>query len=212
MIEGTEVQIGGERRWDKKNQTYQQRVQSGILDTSNILFVGAGAFQGLDKIIAARLGGEYQRVGFGAIFEKASKSDLVAHVTPDDLIKFGFIPELVGRFPSFANTTPLSATEIRHILTEPIDSIVKQKIAMFALSGQTLVFEDDALALIAEQASKGTTGARALRSLVEQIVLDMEFEAPTSGQTEFTVTSELVRKKLNIPEQTSAPEDDYSAA
>ena len=155
------------------------------IDTTNILFICAGAFDGLDKIIEKRIGGS--SVGFGA--QVKSKNDIVCEtentvVTPQDLVKFGLIPELVGRLPVITALKALDKDTLISIMSEPKNSIIKQYQALFQMDGITLEFEKDALEAVADKAIDRKTGARGLRSIIEDTLKDIMFEAPSDSSIE----------------------------
>ncbi|GAV31607.1 ATP-dependent Clp protease ATP-binding subunit ClpX [Coriobacteriaceae bacterium EMTCatB1] len=189
ILEGTEAAVppqGG------RKHPQQELIR---IDTTNILFILGGAFVGLEKIIADRIG--KKGVGFGADLVDARKHDtgtLLAQVLPEDLHKFGLIPEFVGRIPVMAHVEELTEDDLVRILTEPKNALVKQYQRLFALEGVELVFTDDALRAIASQAIKHGTGARGLRSILESLLLDLMYELP--GRTDVlsvTITAEAVR-------------------
>lgn len=149
------------------------------VNTKNILFVCGGAFDGIEPIIAARTNKSV--MGFDTQVDKSSdidKDNLIQHVLPEDLIKYGLIPELVGRLPILAPLHSLNAEALKSILTEPKNAIIKQYKKLFMMEGVELAFEDAALDLIVEKAIERKTGARALRSIVESILLDIMYELP----------------------------------
>lgn len=149
------------------------------VNTKNILFICGGAFDGIEPVIAARTNKSV--MGFDASVDKSSdidKDNLVQHVLPEDLIKYGLIPELVGRLPILAPLHSLDASALKNILTEPKNAIIKQYKKLFMMEGVELAFEDAALDLIVEKAIARKTGARALRSIVESILLDIMYELP----------------------------------
>jgi ATP-dependent Clp protease ATP-binding subunit ClpX len=149
------------------------------VDTTNILFICGGAFAGLERIIAQRNKGS--AMGFGADVKKndeRSVGELFKELEPEDLLKFGLIPEFVGRLPVIATLTDLDEDALVKILTEPKNALVKQYQRLFDLEGVTLTFTDDSLTAIAKRAIKRKTGARGLRSIMEDILLDTMFELP----------------------------------
>ncbi len=164
------------------------------VDTTNILFVCGGAFAGLDKIIAQR--GQGSSIGFGAdVKDKESRSigDLFTELEPEDLLKFGLIPEFVGRLPVLATLTDLDEDALVTILTEPKNALVKQYQRLFEIEETKLTFTDDALAAIAKRAIERKTGARGLRSIMEDILLDTMFDLPgMDSVTEVVVNEEAV--------------------
>jgi ATP-dependent Clp protease ATP-binding subunit ClpX len=150
------------------------------INTKNILFICGGAFDGLEKVIERRV--TQHSMGFGADIrtEKKKKTDeLFAQVEPDDLLKFGLIPEFVGRLPVAATLDALDEPALMNILTKPKNALVKQYQKLFALEGVELDFEDEALQAIVEKAMARGTGARALRSIIESVMLDIMFQLPT---------------------------------
>ena len=167
------------------------------VDTTNILFICGGAFAGLEKIIAAR--GEQSSIGFGA--EVKSKDDrkageLFAKVEPEDLLKYGLIPEFVGRLPVIATLNDLDETALVSILTEPRNALVKQYQKLFDMEGVTLIFEDEAVRAIAKLALERKTGARGLRAIMESILLDIMYNLPSYKDVEeVKITKDVVEGK-----------------
>jgi ATP-dependent Clp protease ATP-binding subunit ClpX len=165
------------------------------IDTTSILFILGGAFVGLDKIIADRVG--KRGVGFASEItehEKRAASELFAEVAPEDLTTFGLIPELIGRIPVITSTMDLTVDDLVHILTEPKNALVKQYRRLFALEQVELTFEPEALRAIAQQASERGTGARGLRSICENLLLDMMYELPERDDiAAVVVTADAVR-------------------
>jgi ATP-dependent Clp protease ATP-binding subunit ClpX len=168
------------------------------VDTKNILFICGGAFEGIDRIIAKRL--NTQVVGYGAHkkSEQIDKNNLLQYVLPDDLRKFGLIPEIVGRLPVLAYLNPLDRTALRRILIEPKNSIIKQYIKLFKMDNIKLSFTDDALDFIVDQAVNFKLGARGLRAICESIMLEAMFEMPSKKLEEFVVDKEYAQQKMNI--------------
>lgn len=148
------------------------------VDTTNILFVGLGAFDGLDKIIERRK--DAKSIGFNALakvkYQSEENEDILSDITSEDLKKFGIIPELIGRFPLVTHTRQLTEEELVRILTEPKNSIVKQYQKMMWMDNIELTFDDDALKLIAKQANQMKTGARGLRGIMDKVLADLMFE------------------------------------
>ncbi len=167
------------------------------VDTSNILFICGGAFAGLDKIIAQRFKGT--SMGFGADVkdnDERSVGDLFQELEPEDLLKFGLIPEFVGRLPVIATLTDLDADALVTILTGPKNALVKQYQRLFQMEDVQLSFTDDALKAIAARAINRKTGARGLRSILEEILLNSMFDLPgMEGVEEVVVNAEAVDKK-----------------
>ncbi len=147
-------------------------------DTTHVLFICGGAFEGLDKVITQRIGGK-RSIGFHAGEPSDSPASLLSQVTPDDLLRYGFIPEFVGRLPIVAALDPLDKQAMIRILTEPRNAIIKQYQKMLALDHVELEVTADALDAIAERALRSKTGARALRTIVEEILLDVMYEVPS---------------------------------
>ncbi len=165
-------------------------------DTTNVLFLMGGAFDGLEDIIAKRL--KDTSLGFRAAPRKIeNEEDLFQYVTHEDLLKYGFIPEFVGRVPILVSLKPLSKEDLKRILVEPKNALVKQYSKLLELDGVKLTVTDDALDEIAEIAHKKGTGARALKSIMEELLLDIMFEVPSyRGKIqECVITREVVQKK-----------------
>ena len=159
--------------------------------TTNILFICGGAFAGLDKIISAR--GKGTSVGFGAdVKENDSRGvgEVFSELEPEDLLKFGLIPEFVGRLPVIATLTDLDEESLVTILTKPKNALIKQYQLLFELENVTLTFTDEALVAIAKRAIKRKTGARGLRSILEDILLDTMFDLPSQESVEEVVVNE----------------------
>ena len=154
------------------------------VDTTNILFICGGAFVGLEKIIQRRLG--RHTMGFAAVGEvsknaAAGRDEILPHVEPEDLLNFGFIPEFIGRLPVVTTLAELTEEQLVSILTDPKNALTKQYAKLMAMEGVELEFTPDALRELAAQALKKGTGARALRSLLEKLMLDLMYEAPDGG-------------------------------
>ncbi len=163
------------------------------VDTTNILFVCGGAFSGLDKIISAR--GKGTTIGFGADVRAAddrNTGDILRDVEPEDLLKFGLIPEFVGRLPVLATLADLDQDSLIEILTKPKNALVKQYQRLFEMEDVRLTFSDDALTSIAKKAVTRKTGARGLRSIMENILLNTMFELPALDDVEEVVISREV--------------------
>ncbi len=165
------------------------------IDTTNILFICAGAFDGIDKIIEKRVGGS--SVGFGAdIKSKESRAKEIAQqeITHQDLVKFGMIPELVGRLPVITTLKALDKDTLIKVMGEPKNSIIKQYTALFAMDGVELIFDESALNCIAELAIERKTGARGLRSIIEATLNDIMFTTPSDDTIKsITVTADTVK-------------------
>jgi len=166
------------------------------INTKNILFICGGAFDGLEKNIAARIG--RQNYGFGADIKTKKKKnigDLLRKVEPEDLLKYGLIPEMIGRLHSITTLDELSDEALMNILTEPKNAIVKQYQKMFELEGLTLEFEDEALRAVVKTARKRGTGARGLRSVLENIMVDIMFRLPDMQHVkECVITKNTITK------------------
>ncbi len=164
------------------------------VDTTNILFVVGGAFAGLDKVISNR--GEGSTIGFGAKIKNIDErrvGEILHEVEPDDLLKFGLIPEFVGRLPVIATLQDLDEEALIKILTEPKNALVKQYQTLFSMEDVRLTFSDDALSAIAKRAIQRKTGARGLRSIMEDILLDTMYDLPSfEGVEEVVVNGEVV--------------------
>jgi ATP-dependent Clp protease ATP-binding subunit ClpX len=169
------------------------------VDTTNILFICGGAFVGLDTIVEQRIG--RKTMGFkGEIKARREKNmtELLSHVQPVDLIKFGMIPEFVGRLPVAATLDELDVASLIKILTEPRNALVKQYQKIFEFEGASLRFTDDALEAVASQAIERKIGARGLRMILEELMLDMMFMLPSQSEVkEVVVTRDVVLKKSN---------------
>lgn len=188
VLEGTQASVppqGG------RKHPHQELIQ---IDTTNILFICGGAFDGIEKIIGNRIG--KKALGFGA--EISAKRDmdtneLLENLVPQDLLKFGLIPEFVGRLPVFAKLDLLNRDALVRILTEPKNALVKQYQAMLGFDDVKLRFEDDAIEAIADKAIKKNTGARGLRSIMEDVLSDVMFETPTEENIEeVVITKECI--------------------
>ena len=188
LIEGSIVNIPPKGGRKHPNQDFIQ------IDTSHILFICGGAFDGLNDIIKRRLGSNV--LGFGQ--EKRSKQEeanLLHLVESDDLVSYGLIPELIGRLHVLATLNEITKEDMVRILVEPKNSLVKQYQKLFEIDGVTLTFEDEALALIAQKAIDRKTGARGLRTILEEILLDIMFELPELTGYEVIITEDVVAKK-----------------
>ena len=167
------------------------------VDTSKILFICGGAFAGLDKIVDARTN-KQGSIGFGAELkndiERIELTELFKQVEPEDLVKFGIIPELVGRLPIITPLAELDESALVQILTEPKNAIIKQYQALFKMEGVELKFTKDALSAIAQKAISRKTGARGLRSIVENLLLDTMYDLPSLNAKKVTIGKGCVEK------------------
>ena len=167
------------------------------VDTTNILFIVGGAFAGLDKIISARTSGT--SMGFGANVRSADErgtGEILREVEPEDLLKFGLIPEFIGRLPILATLGDLTESALIEILTRPKNALAKQYQRMFEMEGVKLRFQDEALHAISRKAIARRTGARGLRSIMETFLLETMFELPTlNGVQEVVITGDVVEGK-----------------
>ena len=185
LMEGTVASVPPQGGRKHPQQEFLQ------VDTTNILFICGGAFSGLERIIAQRQKGT--AIGFGADVRDESKrsvGDTLKTLEPEDLLKFGLIPEFVGRLPVIATLTDLDEDALVTILTEPKNALVKQYQRLFEIEGVTLTFKDEALRAIAKRAILRKTGARGLRSIMEDILLDTMFELPGMRNVEEVVVNE----------------------
>ncbi|MPV39075.1 ATP-dependent Clp protease ATP-binding subunit ClpX [Georgenia subflava] len=191
IIEGTQASVPPQGGRKHPHQEFLQ------IDTTNVLFIVAGAFAGLEEIISARSG--RRGIGFGAPLREAdTQVDLFGEVHPEDLHKFGLIPEFVGRLPVVATVGKLDQEALVRILTEPRNALVKQYQRMFEIDGVELEFTDDALESIADQALLRGTGARGLRAIMEEVLREVMFEVPSRDDVaRVVVTREVVLENVN---------------
>lgn len=211
IIEGTVASVPPQGGRKHPNQEMLQ------IDTTNILFILGGAFVGLDKIIEQRLASH--SIGFGSNvgqMNEEERMNLLNQTTPDDLVKFGLIPELIGRMPITVALKELTKDDLVSILTEPKNAITKQFQSSFEIDDTELVFEKEAIEEIANEAIRQKTGARGLRTIVEKMLMDIMFEIPDmQGKKKFTVTKAIVEKKIDdirkLVEITEPSENQLSA-
>lgn len=174
------------------------------IDTTNVLFIVAGAFAGLETIVGERTG--KKGIGFGApLKEKTDAQDIFRQVQPEDLRKFGLIPEFIGRLPVIATVEQLDRAALISILTEPKNALIKQYQRMFEIDGFELEFEPDAIELIADQALERETGARGLRAILEEILGPIMFELPGSNQEGLVVITADIVKNKSMPKLQPIP-------
>jgi endopeptidase Clp ATP-binding regulatory subunit (clpX) len=165
------------------------------LDTRNILFISAGAFNNIDKIIASRL--NTNAIGYKNKDKKeVDDNNFLRYIEPQDVKKFGLIPELVGRFPVLTHLNPLGKEALKRILTEPKNAIIKQYKLLFAMDDVKLEFEDEALDLFVQKAIEFDLGARGLRGLIEKVMTSLMYETPTSKKKDIIITKAFAEKQL----------------
>lgn len=196
ILEGTIANVPPQGGRKHPEQQYLQ------INTAQILFICGGTFTGLDEIIKKRLG--RQMIGFTAEQQSANETieevgELLAQVTPEDLVRVGMIPELIGRLPAITTLTPLNEETLVNILTEPNNALVKQYAKFFEMDQAKLEFTPEALTAIAKKALKRNTGARALRAVIEELMLDLMYELPEHpANTKYTITEDIVEGRASL--------------
>ena len=188
MIEGSIVGIPphGGRKHPDQDLVY--------IDTKDILFICAGAFEGIAKTIGQRY--NQQAVGYTSQTKRLTDSELLSKVSSLDLRAYGLIPEIIGRLPVVTHTNELTESDLKQILTEPKNAVIKQYQELMKMDGIDLKFEDDALDLIVKHTIGNKTGARGLRNTMEDVMAKAMFELPSSGKTEYIVNKEEVERRL----------------
>ncbi|MFZ2214785.1 MAG: AAA family ATPase, partial [Ruminococcus bromii] len=201
IVEGTVSNVPPQGGRKHPQQEYLQ------IDTKNILFICGGAFDGLEKIVEKRKGSSF--IGFESLVQSKQEldsTDWMKEVTAHDLVKYGIIPELIGRLPVITALSGLDTDALVRILTVPKNSIVQQYKKLFELDGVELLFEEEALRAIAQQAQDQHTGARGLRGIMEDILTDLMFEAPSDPTIDKIIITEGVIKNGAAPQITRKKE------
>ena len=171
------------------------------VDTRNILFICGGAFDGIERKIAQRLNTHV--VGYDSVQnqQRIDTKDLMKYIVPQDLKSFGLIPEIIGRLPVLTYLNPLDRDALRKILTEPKNSLVKQQMKLFAMDGIKLTFEEDALDFIVDKAVEYKLGARGLRSIMESIMIEAQFSAPSKDEKSLTITRQYAEQQIELKKE-----------
>ena len=196
MLEGTTANIPPQGGRKHPEQSYIQ------IDTSQIMFICGGTFVGLDNIIKKRLG--KRMIGFESEHQahhdkKADYSEIIAQVTPEDVISYGMIPEMVGRLPLITTLSALDESALIEILTKPKNALVRQYQKLFEMEEAELKFTDEALSLVAQKAMTRDTGARALRAIMEELMVDLMYQLPEEPKPgDYTITPDVIEGKVNL--------------
>ncbi len=205
IIEGTVANVPPQSGRKHPHQEYIQ------IDTRNILFICGGAFEGLEEIVSKRIG-KHNNMGFGSSESDAGTSNPMHHMTHDDLLKYGLIPEFVGRLPVSVALDALSHDELIRILTEPKNAIVKQYQKFFKLDDVELIFTNEALEATARQAEERKTGARGLRTSIEEVLLDVMYEIPSMDNVRKCIVDDNVILNKTRPLLMTEREEPVTAA
>ena len=210
ILEGTVASVPPQGGRKHPHQEFLQ------FDTTNVLFICGGAFDGLDKVIQRRMG--EKTIGFNSEIKlsKVEESEILKHIQPEDLLKYGLIPEFIGRLPVIVTLEELSKDALVRIITEPKNAILKQYKKLFALDDVELEVEDSAIERIAEKAIERKTGARGLRGIMEDVMTDIMYEIPSRDDVEkCVITKETIDKeiepKLLLVDQSKAKAHDETA-
>ncbi len=190
LLEGSVVNVppqGGRKHPEQKMTA---------VDTKHILFICGGAFEGIEKKIAARLNTKVVGYHASKAVESIDRSNFLQYIAPQDLKAFGLIPEIIGRLPILTYLNPLDRNTLRQILTEPKNSIIKQYVKLFAMDGVKLDFEPEVLDYIVDKAIELNLGARGLRAISEMIIMDAMYEVPSNKQDALLITLDYARQKV----------------